>query len=710
MYVIFLFTAALASQPLLLDAGPGSAPDGFVQLDLHGADDPRVRWLQAPQAAIPGDFPDPLAGDALVGGSLRLALEPGVWHVWVMLGVEHATLAQSIQPYGLRVGEVDLLRVTPPSDFASWIADPERTEAWPSFLPGETAWDRVIRPAHRWLEVDVTVGGQGLLLTPFGRPLQALVLAQTEQIAAVRSQLATADEARRDWFYDHFYPTLRDEVPPFATGPARVVLADWEATPDLSAPPATGWSPRLARGDRQGTVAWSLPGDASVWASVEGLDDLQVELFTVGWLDAAQHGTRATRVRPALLAPGTGRPTQGLPVGTAITVSVPPGARAGHHRGTLVLQSGGSTFRVPIDAVVLDLDLPQAPVPSGFIMQLNVAATVLDGQGSDTVRRLLQEDFARMRTLGCEAITLKGALIGSRFPEGDLGPSIQLTQDAIAAWAAQGGRALQWADPKVTLHQAGFVHPERDALAGALGGPMKTLLAAVDSAPLPVVVGLWEEEGGWKNADALLLAQKIVPEIRALAPHIRLGASAGHPEDLAVAGLIDVVAIGNLPTLRRSAVEQVQALGGTAWAYNLAPGRTGPLAAWAAGVEAFVQWHWGPEIVDPFDDVHQIPIWWYAAPGPDGHVWHTAQAERFGQGIADTRYLALLETRATAALTHRSARVRAQAERALTLLHDVRATLDGALASTAWDGEMLAPRSLDLLRDAVVSALIALPP
>jgi hypothetical protein len=47
-----------------------------------------------------------------------------------------------------------------------------------------------------------------------------------------------------------------------------------------------------------------------------------------------------------------------------------------------------------------------------------------------------------MRALGCEAITLKGALIGSRFPEGDPGPSIQLTRDLIASWAAQGGRAL----------------------------------------------------------------------------------------------------------------------------------------------------------------------------------------------------------------------------------------------------------------------------
>ncbi len=709
MLVIFLLTAALASEPLLLDAGPDPALDGFAQLDLRGADDARVRWQQAPQAAMPGDFPDPLAGDALVGGTLRLDLEPGVWHIWVMLGAEHATFAQSSQPYGLRWGDTDLLRVTPPTDFAGWLADPERTSAWPPFLPGQTAWDRVLQPAHPWLEADVTVGGHGLSLTPFGRPLQALVLAPIAQTDPVRARLAAADDARRDWFYGHFYPKLRDEAPPFATGPARVVLADWEQAPDPAGPQAT-WSTRMARGDRQGTVAWLLPGDAPVAATVEGLDDLDVELFSVGWLDAAQHGTRATHIRPTVLAPGAGRPPQGLPVGTAITVGVPAGARAGRRKGALVLQSHGATFRVPIDLVVLDLDLPLAPVPSGFIMQLNVAATVLDGQGSDTVRRLVQEDFARMRALGCEAITLKGALIGSRFPEGDPGPSIQLTRDLIASWAAQGGRALQWADPKVTLHQAGFVHPERDALAGALGGPMKTLLSAVDGAPLPVVVGLWEEEGGWKNADALQLAQRIVPEIRALAPHVRLGASAGHPEDLAVAGLIDVVSIGNLPTLRRSAVEQVQALGGTPWAYNLAPGRTGPLAAWAAGVEAFVQWHWSPEIVDPFHDLHELPIWWYAAPGPDGHVWHTAQAERFAQGIADTRYLALLETRATSALNHRSPRVRAAAAQAIALVRDTRATLDGALASTAWDGEMLAPHNLDLLREAVVSALLALPP
>jgi hypothetical protein len=710
-----LLLTAFAAEPILLDAGPlaDHVMEGFVRLDLEGCADLRARWEVPPDKAIPGAFPDPLAGDALVGGRLHLDLEPGRWHVWVMLGQEAATLAEVTQPFGLRSGDQAIVEVTPPTLWADWLASPfGSANPRPVFRPDETAWDRQLRPTHPWREAEIEVGAGGLDLQAFGRPLQAIVLAPAAQVDTTRVALALTDDLRKDWFHRYFYPQLREPTALPTTD--TLTLAAWD---EPTGAPARSWSPTLARDERHGAVLW-LPGDGPAEVEVDGLPGLTVELYEVSWLDAAQHAARPTRVRPAVLIPREGRAValtggQGLPTGLALVLRsagrTAPDATAsfawlsapGLHRGRVTLTQGGERWRLDLKVRVLDLTLPPPPAPAGFIWLASPAAakmlpTPTDLRdlpiGGPPLHRVLDEELARMEALGATAITLKGALdpdqLRKQAPERAAALAVHLLQ----RWADHGGTIAQWADPKMIIRQSAFVHPAEDPLPDSLTPTLQALLAIPSRAPIRVVIPVWEEEGGWKNAGALPIARALMPQLKALAPDVRFAANAGHPLDHAVAGLIDVVTLGNLPTLRRSIVEQVRTSGSTPWAYNLAPAETGPLAAWANGVEAFVQWHWSPAMVDPLHDVHQRPVWWYAARGPDGQVWHTALAERFAAGITLTRWLALIE---------QQLREAPDAE-AQALIDALRASLDGPMNNSTWDGEMLAPAAVAALRPALV--------
>lgn len=694
--MIPLLLTAFAAEPVLLDAGPlaDHVMEGFARLDLEGCADLRARWELPPDKAIPGAFPDPLAGDALTGGRLHLDLEPGRWHVWVMLGQEAATLAEATQPFGLRSGDQAIVEVTPPTLWADWLASPfGSANPRPVFRPDETAWDRQLRPAHPWREAEIEVGGDGLDLQAFGRPLQALVLAPEAQVDTTRVTLALTDDLRKDWFHRYFYPQLREPTAPPAAD--TLTLAAWD---EPAGAPTRSWSPTLARDERHGAVLW-LPGDGPAEVEVTGLPGLTLELYEVSWLDAAQHAARPTRVRPAVLIPRGARAAaltggQGLPTGLALVLRSTDAAGApsapGLHKGRVTLTQGGERWRLDLKVRVLDLTLPPPPTPSGFIWLVSPAAQRM--LQPDALHSALDDDLARMQALGATAITLKGALDPDQLRKQAPERAAALAEHLLQRWADHGGTTAQWADPKMIIRQSAFVHPAEDPLPNSLTPNLRALLAIPGRSPIRVVIPVWEEEGGWKNAGALPIARALMPQLKALAPNVQFAANAGHPLDHAVAGLIDVVTLGNLPTLRRSIVEQVRTSGSTPWAYNLAPAETGPLAAWANGVEAFVQWHWSPAMVDPLHDVHQRPVWWYAARGPDGQVWHTALAERFAAGITLTRWLALVE---------QQLREAPDAE-AQALIDALRASLDGPMNNSTWDGEMLAPAAIAALRPALV--------
>jgi hypothetical protein len=187
-----------------------------------------------------------------------------------------------------------------------------------------------------------------------------------------------------------------------------------------------------------------------------------------------------------------------------------------------------------------------------------------------------------------------------------------------------------------------------------------------------------------------------------LLPGLPLAATAGHPIDRAVAGLFDVVLVGNLPALSRATLDGIRANGSRAWAYNAAPGATGPLVAWAAGAETLLQWHWDPTATDPCDERSIAATWWYASELPGEVLAHTTLAESMARGLRLTRLLTALAQAIDAHPDH------PQATAARALLTSTRAALDGASPSVAFDGEVWPSFQVEAVEAAASAALDAL--
>jgi hypothetical protein len=700
--MFLLLAAALAAPPILLDVGSlaSEVADGFSRLDLEACTDARVQWETPPLRAIAGTFPDPLTGDAVVGGQLRLDLPPGTWHVAALMGSEDPLANELVATWGLAVrggATATGLLVDPPDTWAAFRASPSYTSvARTRYTPGSTAWDRVIAPTRPWLRGELQVTGP-VVLAPQGRPLAALILTQDDP----GELLARIDAARRAAFHARWSPEA--EPPPAWTADTlTLATAAWEQPPDPARATATP-SLRLAAapGERQGQVLWA-PGDAPLTWTVRGAPDLSVETYEVVWSDTTA-AVRPRALRPTWLVPSAGRAEggQGLPVGVAVVLSTPQGARPGLRRATLTLRRGDQAVDVPLTLDVRPVTLPPLPFPAGFIAQVSPVATALDGYGADTVYASIVADLDRMRLLGADLISLRFLLSGSRWPDAPAAEASRLAEAAWAAWHDRGGRLVVWPDPKVHVRPAAYVNPEGDPLPDDLAGPLGELLQAVRRSPVEIVVPFWEEEGGWKNAGSPDRARELVPQLRAIAPDVRFAATAAHPVDWGVAGTMDVVMISTMPVLERASVAQIRAAGSSPWAYNLPPGRSGPLIAWASGVDAFLQWHWSPGYGDPFNDVHPGMVSSYAAHGPDGQVWHSALAERFAQGLSDVRWLAALDAAIAAAPRAK----RADVARAVALRDALRGSLDGALPTPGWDAEALDPAALDSLGAAIRDAV-----
>jgi hypothetical protein len=701
--MLLTLAAALAAPPILLDAGSlaSEVADGFSRLDLEGSADARVAWLTPPQRALAGTFPDPLTGDALLGGQLRLDLPPGTWHIAALMGSEEPNAGEVVAAWGLTVrsgATASGLWVDPPDDWASFRATPAYTAvARPHYTPGSTAWDRVVAPSKSWLRGEVQVTGP-LVLAPQGRPLAALILTQDDPSPL----LARVDAWRRDTFHARWSPADEPPPPDWAAEPLTLATASWEQPPDPALATATP-ALRLAAapGERQGRVLWA-PGDAPITWTVRGAPDLSVETYEVVWADTTA-AVRPRALRPSWLVPSPSRAEggQGLPVGVAVVLSTPPGAKPGLRRATLTLRRGDQMVEVPLTLDVRRVTLPPLPFPAGFIAQVSPLATALDGYGSDTVVASIEADMDRMRLLGADLISLRFLLSGSGWPTTPAPEASKLAEAAWAAWHARGGRLVVWPDPKTHVRPTAYLNPETAPLPAELVRSLGELLTAVGRAPIEVVVPFWEEEGGWKNAGAPDRARALVPQLRAVAPDVRFGATAAHPVDWGVAGTFDVVMTSTMPLLDRATIDHLRAAGSAPWAYNLPPGRSGPLMAWASGADAFLQWHWSPSVDDPFNDVHASFGSWYAAHGPDGQVWHSALAERFAQGLSDVRWLAALDEAIAAAPRSRQADV----ARAVKLREAIRASLDAALPTSTWDAEALDPAALDDLSAAVRAAV-----
>jgi hypothetical protein len=501
-------------------------------------------------------------------------------------------------------------------------------------------------------------------------------------------------------------------------GPLRAWATGWVGgPPPVDAPTPPEATLRLAADERGGLVLW-MPDDRPVRVEVSAPPDVDVDLWEVGWLDAAQHSSRPLRPRPTLLRPLDGAAAtltagQGAQAAVALTLTPStPGAERDVH---VTLTRGHERARFTVHVRAAPFSLPASPVAVGWNIKASAAAVRVAGQRGEldaalapggVVDQRLADDLDRARLLGADALNLGGALLGGDFPAHPERAAAR-AERWIASWADRGGRLVTWVDPKAPIRWQTFLGTGRE-LPADLVVPVGALMDVARRAPIRVVTTFWEEEAGFHNAIADQIAARLVPQLRAAFPGVALSATTGHPLDWRISGLYDVVMMAGLPHLKRSDVEAVRARGSEVWAYNLAPGRTGPLIAWAAGVPALLQWHWSPQAFDPFLDAHRQPIWFYAGVGPDGRLWHTLLAESMAQGITDIRWLALLERWADEA--EAAGRAPEAVAHARAVLAATRGALDGALNPAAWDGELLAPTASDALREAVMDATWALRP
>lgn len=680
--------------PLWLDLGPvgQQVPPGWTDCNPVDCGD-AARFVQPPHDAPSGEMPDPVTGDALHGGVLHLTLPPGTYQAWAWVGRGVPTLDDVSAPAAISVGPTTVWSETGPTRWETF-AQRDLGQCWPHYAASSTAGATVWTsspPAQAWVETATfTVSDEGARIRLTGRPLQGLVVAPADDRDAVLAQLAVEDALRVAWRQTHLPPVRPppNPLPGLSTGPLeRGPTRSVEAADRLT----------LWRDDRQTVAVW-LPTDAPATVSVRAPDDLTVETWELGWLDARQHASRPLATRPTWLIPTEGavRGGQGLPAGVALTLHVPTTARAGRHSVQISLRQDGHTYRARWVVDVRSQTLPPATPTVGWFHQQDPAKIRLDGPRDEALAR----DLTRASSLGANAAAIKGLMWGEPFPEG-VARGGERFLDVADRWRSLGGQTLLWGDPKEPVrpltYLAGSGH-----LPTALQDPLKTLLAAASQPGLDVVVTFWEEEGGWKNATATRLAERLIPDLHALMPGLPLAATAGHPMDRAVAGLFDVVLVGNLPALSANTLDGIRAAGSRAWAYNAAPGATGPLGAWAAGAETLLQWHWDPTTLDPCDDATLTPTWWYATELPGEILAHTTLAESMARGIRITRLLTAIAHTIEAHPDHPAA------ARGAALLEATRAALDGATPSVAFDGEVWPTFQVDALEAAATAALDAL--
>ena len=654
-----------------LDAGTLASPlaDGFDALHLEGSDDSRVRWLDDPRPGEVRGFPDPLTADGLIGGTLHLSLEPGTWRVWALLGQvgEDPYGWADVDRFGLEVVGQDGLSVDIPRPWPAFVASAVvRPNPRPVFLPDQTSWDRQIGPAHPWRETTVEVGADGLTLTPFGRPLQALVAWPDDAGADAAIDLALIDAARKSWYHLHHEPSEWEHPPPFTSAGALSAQVGMLHT---------------APGAPLHRLVTLQGGDAPGTVRIEGLEALAPSVREVSWLDAAGHPSKKTRPRPVVIGPPTDHWTggQGLPPTLALHLGVPAEAPPGRHRGWLVLGRDGRNTRVRLDVTVHDVHLgPSLPV--GVFLQVPQDATLRAGFGSPEVLDLLDQTMDLLAARGTTALALRYAT----WPESE-DPSVFM--HVADGWSRRGGELLVWSDPKVALRGAAYVRPTGPLLPASALPALRAALALAADAPLPVAIHLYEEEGQ-KNLDAVPRGRALAEAVRQLDPSVRLLATMPHPADAAAADAFDQVTFTAWPTPDPERFAAARARGASAWAYNLAPGRSGPLLAWALGADGLLQWHWQPRTGDPHAPLHRPAPWFHGLIDRDGRVRATPQADHLAEGIVDVRVLTSLAAVATGGGRH--------AREATGLLDAMRAALLDPHPSE--DGALLSDEVLDAAR------------
>jgi len=685
-------------EPIALDAGTlrSAVMEGFARLHREGCEDSRVRWEAQPRVARVDRWPDPLAGDHLVGGELHVDLPPGRWLVWAMLGWEspYRHLVATGQTFGLRADGSAVLAVDHPTTLPAFLASPfYAANPFPHFRSGETSWDRQVSRLHRWWTGQLEVDGEGgVLLEPFGRPLQALVLFPEGRRAEAEVFVESTDLLRKSWFHDHHDP---DEgwALPLSEGPLQV-------RPGLPGGEGSGGEglhlelAREARTTRYFTVG---PGDETTAFRIEGLEGLEVSTWEVHWLDHKPLRKAQVRVAPTFLRPTTEvlRGGQGVPLGLALTIRVPEDHPAEVVEGSVVVERGAEEARVPVEVRVRDLDLVPAPIPTGFFHRVPWISRHLEPFGSEEVFDLLQQDFAAMRERDLDLVSVR---LWRIWHAERTAPSFD--REVLEAWARVGGTHLGWEDGLAYLNRTAYARPTGPVMPEGYQDVVRESSRFAEDAPLEVFYYLYDEEG-YKHLDYPARARELCAALEPLLPPgVRTMAVTPQPSDWLVVDAFDIATFHvTMPGVLAN-LEAAREAGTEAWVYNVPHGRSAPVVAWAVGAEGHVQWHWNDAALDPFDYVHSYSNQQYAILAPGGDLWPTLDLEGFAEGRVDQRVLATLEAEVSALEATRSRRKRRRAEPGRELLEAVRQAVQTPLSQPDYAWDTLPPQALEHLRQA----------
>ncbi len=699
--IFWLFVHALAAptaEPMRLDAGPAGSPvlEGFQHLGADGCEDPRVRWVEPPYLAFRHDMPDALALDGLDGGVLHLDLPAGRWILAAMLGRpdERAQSWAGMDAFGFSVGGVPVATVTLPTDWAAFVASPLYAPAVrPHFRPDENAWDRMIAPAWPWTEATVDVGADGIDVAAFGRPLQALVAWPASQPEAWEVEQTLIRSRRRISWARYGVGGLADTPAPLASpGPLGLALGSLDKIPS-AAPGATSLRAtlHLARNDRTTRLVTLSGGDDEGRIEVIAPPGLDVRLAEAAWLDTAQTPGRTWGPRPVVLDEGwVWRGGQGTPPVVQLTVATTAATPPGTHTVRLrFVREDGDTAELRVRVQVADVTVENR-LPVGLFVQADPPAMLRTNGASPTTTALLDDHLRLLAAHGFDALSLRYLYWPNRYPA-DANVDADLFLHAVQTWADLGGTSVVWADPKIAWRPAAYVNPDGPVLPDKLVPSATGLLAATARAALPVYVHMWEEEATWKNLGAPPRGALLAERLRSLGPPgLRLFGTLPQAPDWPMAASLDRAVLWGFGDDLVQGITHAKAVGAEAWAYNLTPGASSPLLAWAAGAEGLLQWHANAVAADPYRYAIEPNVTFHTILAPDGTHHATVLLADLADGAADARLLATLEA---AGLS--------DAQRAL--VEPLRAALLGATSVNGGDGALITAESRWALRAALLT-------
>lgn len=647
--LLALALTAFAVDPIALDAGKGGGEvfEGFSLLTKTTCHAPGCRWTTPATSSQAGNLPEALTGDSVTGGQLHLDLPPGEYVGRAYIGAPSG-VAQVVHldPRTISVNGQEVYRHVPPQGL-DYLASAQFTgNVFPHFQDQPTVYDRQHAPRQDWIPLRFSVVDDGAELSVEGAPLQALLIAPAADLVELEVLAEAARAAQRLYFMERIEPeALLQPAPSAGEGPLEVTATHWREIPDAEdATTDLTLSLDTFAGVRTGQVLWFFGGDDDLSVRLEGFDDsngLEVELGQVHWLD-----DRATVRAPHAPLPAFVRPIsdslrggQGVPIGLSVTAVTRDDARRGRReQGTLVVQRGSETLRVPLAINVQKIELDPLPFPIGFFADLRKTPSQVLGQESSENLAIFRADVHRMRERGFDTIGVRR--VGGWDPiYNSLNPGMNAgALPALAEiWRDAGGGEFFWLDPHFLAARQGVFRGERMS-------PSALEMLGSITAETGAILFTYDEQGQ-RDPDVRPLIQSFHQDLRNANPSVQLAGALPHPLDLTIGASFDYLVFnGHRQWSNQSVFSSLRAAGQEPWGYNHPDGRAAPVTAWAKGVSGLLQWHWNDTLEQPFSPATGRLAYGatYLAPGGDD-VWMGTLVEAFTEGMIDARVMATLE-------------------------------------------------------------------